>query len=271
MYRAGLLLDFLKGGRTHRYGPHASQVGDLHLPAGPDPHPLAVTIHGGSWQARYGRMVMRSLAADLVRRGFAVWNVEYRRVGEGGGWTATFDDAAAAIDHARRLDAPLELDDVTLVGHSAGGHLALWAAGRALLPEGAPGAEPAVMPRRVVAQAPVGDLAGGYEQWRGGAVRALMGGSPAELPDAYALADPMGLIPTALPILIVHGAGDETVSVGLSRNYARRAGEQGANVELIELQAPAGGHRAHIDPRGPEWKPVVGWLERMPGVRAALR
>lgn len=267
MNRGRLLLDFLKRGRTHRYGPHASQVGDLHLPAGPGPHPLAVTIHGGSWQARYGRMVMRGLAADLVRRGFAVWNVEYRRVGEGGGWTATFDDAGAAIDHARLLDAPLDLDDVTLVGHSAGGHLALWAAGRTLLPAGAPGAEPALMPGRVLAQAPVSDLVGAHERWRGGAVRALMGGSPQELPDAYALADPIGLIPAALPILIVHGVGDETVSVELSRGYAQRAGEQGADVELVELQAPTGGHRAHIDPRGPEWRQAARWLARMQRAR----
>ncbi len=267
MPRARLLIDFLKRGSTHRYGPHRSQVGDLHVPAGPGPHPLAVTIHGGSWQARYGRVVMRGLAADLVRRGFAVWNVEYRRVGEGGGWAATFDDAAAAIDHARHLDAALDLDDVTLIGHSAGGHLALWAAGRALLPAGAPGADPALMPRRVVAQAPVADLVGAYERWRGGAVRALMGGSPTELPDAYALADPIGLIPTTLPILIVHGVGDETVSVELSRRYTGHAGEQGADVELVELQAPAGGHRAHIDPRGAEWRPVVDWLAGMPGVQ----
>ncbi len=89
-----------------------------------------VLIHGGSWHARYGRIVMRGLGGDLVRRGWAVWNIEYRRLGDGGGWPATFEDVAAAIDHLERVPAPLDLDRVSVLGHSAGGHLALWAAGR---------------------------------------------------------------------------------------------------------------------------------------------
>lgn len=256
-----LILDFLTRGQVHRYGPHRSQRADLYLPHGAGPHPVVVAIHGGSWHARYGRVAMRGLAADLLRRGWAVWNIEYRRLGGGGGWPATFDDVAAAIDHLRELrDVPLDLDSVTFLGHSAGGHLALWAAMRATLPAGAPGAGPAVRPRRVVGQAPVADLSHAYAMWRGGAVRMLMGGSPEEHPERYEVADPIRLLPPQAPVLIVHGTRDGTVSVKLSRRYAEAAGEAGGKVELVEIDGPGGSHRAHIDPRGQAWTAVTRWL-----------
>ena len=124
-----------------------------------------ILIHGGSWQARYGKIVMRGLAGDLARRGWAAWNIEYRRVGDGGGWPTTFQDVAAAVDHLADVQAPIDLARVSVLGHSAGGHLALWAAGRENLPQGAPGAldgEPAVILRRAIAQAGVCDLTGAY-------------------------------------------------------------------------------------------------------------
>jgi dipeptidyl aminopeptidase/acylaminoacyl peptidase len=130
MARTRLVLDFLTRGHGHRYGPHRSQRADLHLPLGAGPHPVMVVIHGGSWQRRYGKLVMRGLVGDLLRRGWAAWNIEYRRVGDGGGWPHTFADVAAAIDHLASLDASIDLDSVSVLGHSAGGHLALWAAGR---------------------------------------------------------------------------------------------------------------------------------------------
>jgi len=204
---------------------------------------------------------MRGLVADLLRRGWATWNIEYRRVGEGGGWPATFVDVADAIDHLRELPAPLDLDAVSLLGHSAGGHLALWAAARRHLPEAAPGAGPAIEPRAVIGQAAVCDLAGAYRMWRGGAVRSLMGGSPGELPERYALSDPLALAPPPAPVLLVHGVADATVSVQLSRSYARRGEQLGAAVELVEIEGSAGGHRAHIDPRGSAWSTAAQWLE----------
>jgi acetyl esterase/lipase len=258
--RARLIVDFLKRGRTVSYGPDRSQRADLHLPAGPGSYPVIVLIHGGSWSARYGRIVMRGLAGDLVRRGWAVWNIEYRRVGNGGGWPATFADVAAAIDLLPQLDAPLDLDRVSVLGHSAGGHLALWAAGRERLPAGAPGSidgEPRVRLTRVVAQAGVCDLVGAYKRWRGGAVRALMGGAPDELPERYAAGDPMRLLPLSMPALLVHGTLDETVSVELSRNYERAARAAGGAVELVEIPGEAGRHRAHVDPRGQAWAAVT--------------
>jgi acetyl esterase/lipase len=255
-----LLLDFLRPGREHRYGPHRSQRAELHLPRGPGPHPVMVVIHGGSWQARYGKVVMRGLVADLVRRGWAAWNIEYRRVGNGGGWPATFADVAAAIDHLATLDAPLDLARCSVLGHSAGGHLALWAASRGKLPAGAPGrldGAPAVPLRRAIVQAGVCDLAGAYARWRGGAARALMGGGPEEVPDRYAAGDPLALVPADVPVLLVHGVVDDVVSIELSRSYTRAAAGAGAEVELVEIAGRAGRHRAHIDPRGAAWAVVA--------------
>jgi len=269
MLSGGLILDFLKPGCTHRYGAHRSQRAELYLPRSAGPHPVVVLIHGGSWHKRYGRIVMRGLAAALVRRGQAVWNIEYRRLGEGGGWPATFHDVAAAIDHLGELRAPLDLGGVSVVGHSAGGHLALWAAGRERLPSGAVGSEPVVAIARAVGQAPVSDLAGAYRLWRGGAARALMGGGPDEVPERYAVGDPIALVPLAIPVLIVHGVLDEVVAIELSRNYLARSRAQGGDVELIEIEGPGGRHRAHIDPRGAAWSAAADWLaESGGGVRA---
>jgi acetyl esterase/lipase len=252
----------MRGGRTFSYGPDRSQRADLHMPAGPGPHRLMVVIHGGSWQARYGRVVMRGLIGDLVRRGWAAWNIEYRRVGNGGGWPHTFADVAAAIDYLPQLTGAVDLDieRVHVLGHSAGGHLALWAAAREHLPPGAPGfvaGDPRVQLRGAIAQAGVCDLAGAYARWHGGAAAALMGGSPQQLPDRYALADPTMLPPARMPVLLVHGVRDETVSIELSRSYQRVANSRGGDVELVEVAGPAGRHRAHIDPRGPAWAEVA--------------
>jgi acetyl esterase/lipase len=222
-----------------------------------------VTVHGGAWTAGYGKIVMRGIAGDLARRGFAVWNIEYRSLGrgQGGGWSATFDDVAAAVDHLRLLGAPLDLEHVTLLGHSAGGQLALWAASRAALPDGAPGARPAIAPAAAISQAGVNDLAETYRESRGGAVGALMGGSPEDHPERYAVADPIALVPLAFPVLLVHGTEDATVSVRRSRNYAAAARASGGQVELIELAGSDGAHRRHVDPDSAAWASVVSWLE----------
>jgi acetyl esterase/lipase len=268
--RTRLILDFLARGRSHRYGPHASQRADLYLPVGPGPHPVMVLIHGGSWQKRYGKIFTRGLAGDLLRRGWAVWNIEYRRVGAGGGWPATFEDVAAAIDHLAALEEErLDLDRVTLIGHSAGGHLALWAAGRPNLPEGAPGAlygPPPIHPRRAISLAGVADLADAYRRWHGGVVRDLMGGSPEEVPERYAAGDPIRLLALEMPVLIVHGVEDPTVSIELSRAYVDATRAAGGEIELVEIQGEAGRHRAHLNPRGEAWAAVVQRLE--PAARA---
>jgi acetyl esterase/lipase len=275
MPRARLIAEMLlTRGRTYRYGAHRSQRADLHLPPGGGPHPVMVLIHGGSWRKRYGRIVMRALAGDLVRRGWAVWNVEYRRLGGGGGWPVTFADVAAAIDRLVDLDAPLALSRTSVLGHSAGGQLALWAAGRQQLPAHAAaalGGEPRTPIEQVISLAGVCDLAGAYRAAPGGAVGALMGGSPEQVPEHYALGDPLAQVPLAVPALLVHGVADTTVSVRRSRDYARAARAAGGAVELVEIEGPAGAHRTHIDPRSRSWEAVTRWLARRerPDVRAA--
>jgi acetyl esterase/lipase len=254
----------LTRGRTYSYGRHGSQRADLHLPAGAGPHPVMVLVHGGAWHKGYGRIVMRALARDLLRRGWAAWNIEYRALGSGGGWPHTFADVAAAIDHLDALDAPLDLDRVSILGHSAGGHLALWAAARDRLPSGAPGyleGGPRVPLRRVISQAGVCDLAGSYRRRPDGAAGELMGGGPDEVPERYAAGDPIRLVPLAQAALLVHGLLDKTVSIELSRSYARAARAAGGDVELVEIEGAAGAHRAHVEPRGPTWGAVTNWLD----------
>jgi acetyl esterase/lipase len=263
MSRTRLLLDVVKPRRSYRYGSeHRCQRADLSLPRGRGPHPVVVTIHGGSWAAGYTKLVMRGVVGDLVRQGFAVWNIEYRRVGrgQGGGWPATFADVAAAIDALGGVEEPLDLERVTLLGHSAGATLALWAGGRGSLPDGAPGARPLIMPVAVVAQAAPADLATIYEESGGGAVGWLMGGSPERYPERYALADPIARVPLPVPVLLVHGTDDRLVAVRRSRNYAAAARAAGGVVELVELAGEAGGHRQHVNPDSAAWEVVRAWL-----------
>ena len=132
--------------RQIAYGDHPDQVGNLHLPLGEGPWPTVVLVHGGFWKWGWDRTLMTRLAHDLANRGFAVWNIEYRRVGqEGGGWPGTFEDVAAAVDGIAGLDG-VDAGRVVTIGHSAGGHLALWLAARHRIPVGVGGPAPNVPP-----------------------------------------------------------------------------------------------------------------------------
>ena len=216
------------------------------MPDGDGPFPVVVLLHGGYWRSKYGKSLMRAVAADLARRGFAAWNVEYRRVGRHrGGWPMTFDDVAAAIGLLAELRDPrLDLARVDVVGHSAGGQLAVWAASRA---------DGRVPIRRVVVQAAVLDMV-----WAGEPAVELLGGGPDEVPERYAATDPMRLLPLGKPVLVVHGAGDETVPLRKSRQWVEAARAAGDDVRLVEPEP--GGHRIHIDPRSGAWRVVADWL-----------
>ena len=238
------------------YGPDPDQVGDLHLPRGRGRHPVAVVLHGGSWQTGYGRLVSRPLARDLAARGVAAWNLEYRRLGGGGGWPETFADVADGVDAlAGPAGDRLDLSRVVLVGHSAGGQLALWAAGRGQLPAGAVGAGPRVTPCAVVALAPVTAL-----RRAGAAAVALVGGRPDEVPERWAQADPLAVAPPPVPTLVVHPEGDRTVPVERSREYAAHSG---APVTLVT--PPGEVHRDPLDPSSASWAVAVDWLAQRLG------
>jgi acetyl esterase/lipase len=209
---------------------------------------VVVVLHGGNWRARYGKLVTKPISVDLARRGVAAWNVEYRRVGrgQGGGWPATFDDVSAAIALLREIShRRLDLDDVRVVGHSAGGQLALWAASRTDTP---------VPIARVAALAAVCDMS------KADSARDVLGGSPAQMPERYDAVDPIRLVPLPVPVLLVHGPDDATVPVERSREYAAAARAAGGDVELVE--PPATGHRAFVDPRSRGWRTAAEWILR---------
>jgi acetyl esterase/lipase len=278
-----------------RYGPGPEHVADVRFPGwwrsaggAPDgpgrdggavpaaPVALVLLLHGGFWRAGYDRSHTGPLAHALAAENFVVCAPEYRRTGmPGGGWPGTLDDVAAAVDVLPRLVRTAAADArpgavrvaagepgewrVVLAGHSAGGHLALWAAGRHRLPAGSPWRSGGLVPglRGVVALAPVSDLAGCWRAGLGGdAAGALLGGGPGEWPGRYAAADPSGLLPLGCPVRIVHGSADEAVPCGMSRDFVRRAGTVGDDVVLAEL--PGRGHFEVIDPGSDAWPEVLG-------------
>jgi acetyl esterase/lipase len=244
----------------HRYGRARSQYAELFFPDGGGRFPVAVVLHGGFWRAAYGIELARPLAADLAAAGFAAVAVEYRRVGGGGGWPVTLEDVAAALDALPGLPdaARMDLTAVTAIGHSAGGHLAAWLAGRARLPRGLPGAGLRVGVTAAVLQAGVLDLELADAQELGnGAVRAFLGGRPSEQPQRYAAADPVRLLPTGAAVLCVHGSDDDVVPVSQSERYAQAAAAAG---DPVELRVVPGDHMTLIDPASDAWGTVRGWL-----------
>lgn len=242
-----------RGARRIRYGTsHPSQFADLGLPAG-NPTALVVLIHGGYWGAGFGLDLMEPLAADLNRAGFATWNLEYRRVGDEGGWPTTLEDVAAGIDLLSSDDAPAEVATlpVVLIGHSAGGQLAVWAASRNQQTPGGPGTTPI---RGVISQAGVLDLVEGSRLGLGGgAVDALLGGTRSDVPDRYAAADPTLLVPASCPVVAVHGETDQIVPPSQSERYLEAATAAGGEARYV---AVPGDHFAIIDPASAAWKRI---------------
>ncbi|MFD1845462.1 alpha/beta hydrolase [Arthrobacter flavus] len=250
--------------QRYTYGDDPSQFAELYLPAGEMRPGVVVIIHGGYWRSGYGLDLGQPLAQDLASRGYACWNLEYRRAGNGGGWPETFADVHAGIDLLATAagDHGLDLTVTTALGHSAGGHLAVWAAGRSTLPDGAPGAgTPTVQLTGVVSQSGVLNLADAHDQGLGdGAVLNLLGVDPAEDPVRYRLADPMTAIPLAVPVLALHGEDDSTVPLSQSDSYATTAVAAGANAELIMIP---GDHFAMITPGTEAWTRVVQAVDRL--------
>jgi acetyl esterase/lipase len=249
------------------YGTDPSQFGDLWLPQdqGTAHHPLAIFFHGGWWQSEYDLGYAGHLANALKAQGIAVWSVEYRRIGStGGGWPNTFLDAASATDYAAELSKryPLDTSRVITMGHSAGGHLAFWVAGRHHIE---PRSElhlprPQLPLRGAIALAGAVDLRLTIELSTGifdrdaEDVFALMGGTPQQHPERFSSANPGELLPFNIPQILIQGREDEQIPPALPERWAKlatRAGDQ-VHVKLI----PGADHFDVVDPQSEAW-PVV--------------
>jgi acetyl esterase/lipase len=243
-----------------------NQFGELRLPEGAGPWPLAICLHGGFWRARYDLVHLGHLCAALTAAGIATWNVEYRRVGhESGGWPETFLDVGRGADYVRELALvyPLDLARVVTVGHSAGGHLALWLAGRMRVPTGSEiaSADPIAL-HGAVSLAGVMDLARAYALGLSAdATGDFLGGSPEEVPDRYAAASPAALLPLGIAQLLVHGTVDDSAPFELSEKYVEAARAAGDEATLLAL--PGAGHFEVIDPLSAEWPVILAAIREM--------
>ena len=243
---------------THPFGSHPSQLVELFLPSGAGPHPVAVVVHGGYWRAQYDRSLMDGLCLDLAAHGLAAWNVEYRRIGGGGGWPETFLDVAAGVDALDAVDAALDLSRVVAVGHSAGGQLAFWAAGRETLPADAPGAGPRIRIGAAVSQAGVLDLTLAADLMPSSTPTRALLGDPTQYFERYVLASPRERLPLGIPQLVLHGDRDDTVSMRIATSYATAARAAGDECELRVLSRT--GHFEHIDAGSDAWRVARDWL-----------
>ncbi|GAA5109080.1 alpha/beta hydrolase [Nocardia iowensis] len=233
------------------YGPHPYQRVDMRIPSGPGPFPVAVLIHGGYWKPWWDFDLMDAMAVDLTSRGYATWNVEYRRPAESD-WAATTEDVATAF--AAIATAPeasrLDLDRIVVLGHSAGGQLAFRLA--------ADTAPASLRPALVVSLAGVLDLrAADHRHLGDGAVAAALGQRYSPESEVYRQASPIARLPIGVPQLVVCGLHDEPDMLEMSRHYTDRAAA--ANDRVTMLEAP-GEHFAVIDPGSEIWRQIVQWL-----------
>ncbi|BAU88765.1 esterase/lipase-like protein [Methylorubrum populi] len=246
------------------YGEAPAQGIDVFLPDGPGPHPVAVLIHGGCWSASTaGREQMRHLGSELARRGIAVWSIGYRRANEaGGGYPGTYQDVASALDRLAE-DAPthrLDLSRVVLAGHSAGGHLALWATSRGSLPTASPlQGLPRFVPRAVISLGGVGDLAT-FARF----VPVLCGPGIVERlapSDKLAEVSPAALTPSAGSVVMVSGVIDRLVPPWVAYDYARAMRGKSATVPRL-VDVPDAGHFDLVTPHTSAWREVRALIEQ---------
>ncbi len=251
--------------QRYAYGTDPNQYAELYLPQERLFGGVAVVVHGGYWRSLYAADLGEPLAKDLAAHGIVAWNLEYRRAGNGGGWPETFEDIAAGIDKLAEAagEHGLDLSKVVALGHSAGGHLAVWAAGRDKLPPGAPGApdHPAASGRpamvaltAVVSQSGLLDLQEARAlNLSNGAVLNFLGSTPEASPERYWLADPRQQLPLNVPVYAVYGDTDTSVPPSQSRDYvsasesacrsdsvaARLISVPGDHFDLIDVRSQA--------------------------------
>jgi len=259
--------------RLISYGTDPSQFGELRIPSDNGLHPVVVLIHGGCFRvgpARAHRLGgLKPMADALKADGIATWTIEYRRLGEpGGGWPGTYLDVGRAVDHVRALagEHHLDLSRVVVVGHSAGGHLAMWTAGRRRLTKTSDLYVANPLPVRGVM-----DLAGpvdmtanipGYEALCGDPViTSLLGGTPAAVPDHYAQASAIRLLPLAIPQVLVLGSHEDYVPRPLVDAYVQAATQAGDQVRRILI--PGAGHFEIASPRSFTWPQINATIQSL--------
>jgi acetyl esterase/lipase len=249
------------------YGPAPQQFGELWIPStsptAPHRWPLLVFVHGGWWSAAYDLSYGNFLCVAMKALGVAVWSLEYRRVGDpGGGWPGTMQDIAGGMDHLVKLADQFHLDTqrVIAAGHSAGGQLAFWLAARHHIPHTSVLAQsqPNLALKGVVGLAGAVDLRltidlGGLFNFANGgpAVKALMGGSPSQVPDRYSAADPGELLPLGIPQILVQGSEDDQIPPALPTRWAQAAKRQGDSVDVKIV--PEANHFDVVDPQSSAW------------------
>jgi acetyl esterase/lipase len=254
--------------RRVQYGQDSSQYGELRVPTGAGPHPVVVLVHGGCFKAAYANTRDLAPMADALKDdGIATWNIEYRRLGQlGGGWPGTYLDVGRAIDHLRTLAVQyrLDLSRLAVAGHSAGGHLAMWAAGRSRLPKSSPlyTADPTPLRGVVDLAGPVDMTANiqGYEALcRDSVITSLLGGTPTTVPERYAQASAIKLLPLDVPQVLVAGTHEDFVPMPLMQAYAEAARRAGDSLQLVVIAGA--GHFEIASPHSSAW----------PRVEAAIR
>ncbi|MGU3291670.1 alpha/beta hydrolase family protein [Williamsia sp. M5A3_1d] len=230
-------------------GDPRQDYGDLFLPPGPHARgslPLVVLVHGGGWNSRYGAGSFGPFARTLAARGLAVYNLEYRRLGSGGGWPTTFTDVAAGIDFVPTVlaDNPaIDTADSTLVGHSAGAQLAVWAGTRRPTPTQPSPARPIWRPTRIISLAGPLDMRDAADTGDRRVIRAL-GGTPSQVPDRYRAVDPIENLDPTASITVVHGTADTVVRPVQSRSYVEALTRAGGRPRLLLL--PKQSHSALV-------------------------
>lgn len=250
----------------YAYGGDSQQFAELTLPRTAPPHPVVVLVHGGGYREIYDLSPLGSLASSLADDAFAVWNIEYRRHGNGGEYPRMFHDVAAAADYLRQIAAAhsLNLDQVISMGHSAGGHLALWLAGRHRIERSSPlFVETPTAVRAALALAPFADIARlAASESCSDALLAVMGGRPADAPANYASGSPADLLPLGKPQAIIVGSEDAAILEN-ARAYVGAATELGDEPSLTVL--PDAGHFEVVSVQSAAWLAVRRSLLRLRG------
>ena len=248
------------------YGDGEFQFGYLRLPEGSGPHPVIVFMHGGCWLSVFDIRYTGMGEQAFADAGYAVWSLEYRRVGNpGGGWPGTFLDVASGADHLVELarEYPLDLDRVIAIGHSAGGQLALWLAARGRIPSSSElyASEPLPI-HGVLALAPAPNLATLHSSGAcGPGVDGLMGGSPEARPERYQVGSPMQLMPVGVPQRVIVGALDAQFGSS-GRAYFQAASAAGSSPVTLR-EAPESGHFEMVVPSTSTWPITLQELESL--------